>query len=110
MIAIIESSISNLMLIRSYCDNEVKERHRFVGFLQAVQNRKLGLTKISLKNMDEECVNKLISDALHALDVMSCLLTTFIYEKTTSNPYFANHTLITLLEQEIILFCPENSN
>ena len=105
--ALVESSIKNLLLIGVYRDNEIGEEHDLVKFLHAARKMNVRTTEINLRNMEHECINELISDALCVPPFDSYSLTAFIYKKTKGNPFFVKQTLSYLSEQKVITFNAE---
>ena len=105
--ALIKSSITNLMLIGVYRDNEINDKHRLVTFLNTSKNKDINTTVIHLKKLDQECINELISDVLCISALDSCPLTALIYKKTNGDPFFVRQMIHTFLEQKIITFSDE---
>jgi len=107
--ALVESSIKNLMLVGVYRDNEVKEGHMLVKFLNKVEKMNIVPTEIKLKNLNQEEMNEFVSDALCIPALDSYSLTTFINKRTGGNPFFTRQMLTALSEQKQIYFSPEQN-
>ena len=105
--SMINSSITNLMLIGVYRDEEVTDTHPIKNLLQDITKLNVNMTEIILKNMDHESVNELISDTLFASPLETYTLTAIVHEKTKGSPFFVHQMLTSLSEQRLISFCDE---
>ena len=86
---LLQSDLSNLLLIGAYRDNEVSSTHPLVRKLNAMQNAGAHLQHLVLAPLKCQDIGHLLADALHCDIQHAAPLAELIHEKTTGNPFFA---------------------
>jgi PAS domain S-box-containing protein len=103
-----EPGTHHLLIIGSYRNNEVAPDHVLVKKLKDIQDASVSMNTITLRPMDEDHVNALISDAL-TLPPYECRgLSSLCFQKTEGNPFFLKQFLHTLHERKL-LWCDPDS-
>jgi histidine kinase len=93
-----------LMLMGAYRDNEVDHTHPFVIALDEVAKSGVRVNRLTLKPLELEHLNELISDTVHA-DVASITpLSRLVMNKTGGNPFFVIQFLKNLDHEKLITF------
>ncbi|MEM9926601.1 MAG: AAA family ATPase [Cyanobacteria bacterium P01_D01_bin.50] len=104
-----ESETNHLLLIGAYRDNEVFPAHPLILTLEEIQKSEAEFHKITLTELNEESLNKLILDTLNCSFSISQSLTQLVYQKTQGNPFFTTQFLKSLHEDGLIKFDFDNS-
>ncbi len=100
-----QESLSYLLLIGAYRDNEVDASHplmRKLGSIKAAGTS--SVEEITLGALNAQHVSQLIADALHCETDRVVDLAQLISQKTAGNPFFINQFLSTLTDQGLIAF------
>ena len=98
-------SIKNLMIIGAYRDDEINNDHPLAITLRNTNAIKYAnVTKIKLKNLNDEAINDLISDSLQISSLETYPLTALVNQKTKGNKFFVNQFLRSLFDQKAIFF------
>ena len=79
---------SCIFFVGTYRDNEVKASHAMFDLLQKLETSNVPTTQLSLTGLDQEDLNKLISDALCLFPRICKSLTEIVLQKTKGNPFF----------------------
>ncbi len=100
-----QESVSHLLLIGAYRDNELDASHplmRKLGSIKAAGTSPLD--EIQLGPLRAQQVSQLIADALHCETDRVGDLAQLILQKTDGNPFFINQFLSTLTDEGLIAF------
>ena len=102
-------SMSHLMIVGTYRDNEVDARHPLMLRIREIE-KKRAIQKIELEPLDIRAIQQLIADTLavsidHVLD-----LSELLYDKTHGNPFFTIQLLKNLHERKTIHFNTEKGS
>ena len=100
-----QESVSHLLLIGAYRDNEVDASHplmRKLGSIKAAGTS--SVEEITLGPLNARHVSQLIADALHCETDRVVDLAQLILHKTDGNPFFINQFLSALTDQGLIAF------
>ncbi|RUR78227.1 serine/threonine protein kinase [Chlorogloeopsis fritschii PCC 6912] len=94
----------SLLLIGAYRDNEVSKTHPL--YLALNQSEKDGaiINTITLKNLNQSDLNRLIADTLHCTETLAVPLTQMVFAKTKGNPFFSTRFLKSLHTDGLIKF------
>ena len=88
------SDTHHLLLIGAYRDNEVDSTHPLISMINEIKDTKI--EQIVLKPLDNQNVNQIISESLHA-DKNKCKeLSDLVFQKTQGNPFFVNEFIKSL--------------
>ena len=99
-----DQSLTNILLIGAYRDNEVDKTHRLHTSILKYQKEKLNLHHIKLKALQNDDIACLLSDCL-SLEKRDCEeLVHVVTQKTAGNPFFINQLLIWLYQNKMIQF------
>ncbi len=79
---------SCIFFVGTYRDNEVQASHAIFDLLQKLESSNVPTTQLSLNGLDQEDLNKLISDALCLFPRICKSLTNIVFQKTKGNPFF----------------------
>ncbi|MBP0004507.1 MAG: AAA family ATPase [Cyanobacteria bacterium SBC] len=101
-------SLSSLLLIGAYRENEVTPTHPLSLALNEWHHRGISSTHtIALDNLNHSCVEQLVADTLH----LSCIevrpLATLLYRKTEGNPFFLTQLLLSLAREDLLVLDTE---
>ncbi len=97
-----QNSISNLLLILAYRDNEVSDTHPLNQLLTDTKNTAVFHSHINLLPLDTAAVGQFIATSLAlALDEIQPLVD-IVIEKTAGNPFFIKEFIKSLIEQGIL--------
>jgi PAS domain S-box-containing protein len=100
-----QESLSHLLLIGAYRDNEVDASHplmRKLGSIKAAGTS--SVEEFTLAPLEIQHVSQLISDALHCEPDRVKDLAQLVLQKTGGNPFFINQFLLTLTDEGLIAF------
>jgi PAS domain S-box-containing protein len=98
-------SISHLLLIGAYRDNEVDASHPLMRKLSSIKAAATSsVEEITLGALNAKHVLHLIADALHCETDLVVDLAQLILQKTGGNPFFINQFLSTLTDEGLIAF------
>src|ERR1700733_6642130 len=100
-----QESISHLLLIGAYRDNEVDASHPLMRKLGSIKAAgKSSVEEIKLGPLNAQHVSQLVADALHCKTDRVLDLAQLISQKTGGNPFFINQFLLTLTDESLIAF------
>ena len=100
-----QESISHLLLIGAYRDNEVDASHPLMRKLGSIKAAgKSSVEEIKLGPLNAQHVSQLVADALHCKTDRVLDLAQLISQKTGGNPFFINQFLLTLTDEGLIAF------
>ncbi|HCC08136.1 MAG TPA: hypothetical protein DEP72_08290 [Clostridiales bacterium] len=95
---------SNLLILGTYRDNEIKEGHLLEKIKSEAVDNKYSLITIELKKLNVDKIRKLISNTLGEREENLKELAIYIYDKSDGNPYFAINILHDLVSEKAIVF------
>ncbi|MBF0443559.1 MAG: AAA family ATPase, partial [Oligoflexales bacterium] len=96
-------SLSHLMIIGAYRNNEVSKGHPLTSCLDdIIKNR--SIHQISLENLSTSIVAQIISDTLHQTSEEVWPLAETVFQKTEGNPFFLNELLKSLYYEGKIFY------
>jgi PAS domain S-box-containing protein len=98
-----ESESGYLLLIGAYRDNEVSPAHPLMLTLGSV-NKEAIVNTIKLQPLNQNSLNRLVSDTLNCRLEFAVPLSDLVYQKTKGNPFFATQFLKVLHQEELIAF------
>ena len=101
---IADKSVTGLMLVGIYRDNEVSDSHPVTRLMHHIKGAKRKSTRIKIDNMDHESINHFLSDSLSLPALETYALTALMYEKTNGNPFYLKQLLKYLYEQGKVFF------
>lgn len=93
-----------LLLMGAYRDNEVDHTHPFVIALDEIDKTGVRVNKLTLKPLDLDHLNELISDTVHAETASIAPLSRLVMEKTGGNPFFVIQFLKNLHHENLLIF------
>jgi predicted ATPase len=100
-----QESVSHLLLIGAYRDNEVHASHPLMRRLGSIKATGASpVEEITLGALNTQHVSQLIADALHCETERVGDLAQLILQKTDGNPFFINQFLSTLTDEGLIAF------
>ncbi|MBU1075845.1 MAG: AAA family ATPase, partial [Spirochaetes bacterium] len=103
--AIINSiSKTNLLIIGTYRDNEVDEKHSLHRLKKDAQEKQKALEDIKIIPLNHERLNKMVAGLLGEKEEKAHKLTDYILEKSNGNPFFAITLLRELVEQKVVVW------
>lgn len=103
-----DSDSSHILIVGAYRDNEIDATHPLSISLELLQKEQVSLTRMTLQEISETAVNKLISRALHTSPDQTLPLTRLIYSKAGGNPFFIRQMLKTLGDRKALVFDATN--
>lgn len=99
-----DHSLSRLLLIGAYRDNEVEASHILMYTLEEIQKSGAIINRIILTPLGGEDVNRLVSDTLRCNDETARPLADLVMRKTGGNPFFVRQFLQTLHDEGLLAF------
>jgi PAS domain S-box-containing protein len=100
-----QESVSHLLLIGAYRDNEVDASHPLMRKLGSIKAAAASsVREIALGALDAKHVSQLVADALHCETDRVVDLAQLILQKTDGNPFFINQFISTLTDEGLIAF------
>ena len=79
---------SCIFFVGTYRDNEVQVGHAIFDLMEKLEISNVPTTKVSLTGLDQEDLNKMISDALCLYPRICKSLSDIVFQKTKGNPFF----------------------
>ncbi|MFQ4143048.1 AAA family ATPase [Chlorogloeopsis sp. ULAP02] len=101
---LIAETQDSLLLIGAYRDNEVSKAHPLYLTLNNSEKDGATINIITLKNLNQSDLNRLIADTLHCTETLAVPLTQMTFAKTKGNPFFATQFLKSLHSDGLINF------
>ena len=101
------ADIASLLLIGAYRENETSARHPLPAFIEELRAGKVPHEVLSLENLTEENVNRLVADSLRQDPAVTAPLAKVIYSKTGGNAFFTQQMLRMLFDEGAISFSAE---
>jgi len=93
-----------LLMLGAYRDNEVSSTHPLRYTLNKISQAQVTVNHITLKPLEIEHVNQLIADTLNcSLEAVSAL-GELVVHKTGGNPFFLTQLLLSLYQENLIIF------
>ena len=93
-----------LMLMGAYRDNEVDHTHPFMITMHEIAKAGVRVNELVLKPLDQEHLNELISDTVHADYAAIAPLSRLVMDKTGGNPFFVIQFLKNLHHEGLLQF------
>ncbi len=93
-----------LFLIGAFRDNEVDPTHPLMMTVDTLRSLNITINQMTLKALNFEHINQLISDSLHQDKKAVESLTKLVIHKTEGNPFFINQFLHTLYQENLLRF------
>jgi len=103
-----DSTVTNLMVIGAYRDNEVDTLHPLTKGIEAIRRENANVELLTVRELTEATTNTFIADILYSSPAQTAALTRLVYSKTGGNPFFVIQTLLRLVETNAITFNKEN--
>ncbi len=100
----LKSTISHLLIIGAYRDNEVDSAHPLIQVINEMQGHGLELKNIQLHPLEQDQVIKMLCDTLFVQANKAHSLGVLCYQKTRGNPFFLNQFLKTLYQEALIFY------
>jgi predicted ATPase/class 3 adenylate cyclase len=101
-------SLSNLLILITYRDNETNEFHPFSKTIQNIKSshseENLLIEEIKLAPLKQEHVSELLSDTLRMGNIEVSLLSELVYSKTKGNAFALTKLLESLYRQKLLHF------
>ncbi len=97
-------TVSGLLLIGAYRDNEVNEFHPLIMTVKELRNSGKVINDIKLNPLKLEHVQEMISDSLTPNIGSTYELSVLVYKKTEGNPFFVKAFLNSVYEENHIFF------
>ncbi|MBU1076385.1 MAG: SpoIIE family protein phosphatase [Spirochaetes bacterium] len=91
---------SNLLLLGTYRDNEVGDRHSLNRMIDLSRKKKYSIEQISLDPLVFNRLNKMIAGVLGEKETHAAELSRYVLEKSGGNPFFAISILRELVEDK----------
>jgi len=96
--------ISRVMFVLSYDPKGLSEEHPLRQFQRSLKQGKKSVPLISLKPLSEDATEQMVSEALSEKREKIQDLANLVYKKTNGNPYYINHFLHSLRENNILTY------
>ncbi|MFH0924764.1 MAG: diguanylate cyclase [bacterium] len=94
----------NLLILGTYRDNEIDERHSLFRIKKEAVEKEYGLLDIKVKPLTQEKTNKMVAGILGEREELVNPLSRYLVEKSGGNPFFSIILLRELVEQKIIVW------
>ncbi|MDX1961025.1 MAG: AAA family ATPase, partial [Leptospiraceae bacterium] len=104
-----DSEISYLLFICSYRSNEVDSTHQLIHTLDQIEKSDCKIETLSLKVLQEEDIQKILSETFASNQGNVIELAKIIISKTDGNPFFVNEFLKSLYNESLIFFNRDSS-
>ncbi|MGD1939476.1 MAG: AAA family ATPase [Cyanophyceae cyanobacterium] len=101
-----DRTLTALMLIGAYRDNEVSPAHPLVRLLDRLRRTGVKLNEIFLQPLSRSHLGDLIADTLYGDRQRIMPLVELVHKKTGGNPFFANECLKALHQEGLLQFDP----
>ncbi|MEW6187432.1 MAG: diguanylate cyclase [Thermodesulfobacteriota bacterium] len=105
-VVLADREIYALLFIGAFRDNEVTPHHPLTSAVEALRNKNLAVTTVTLGPFELENIVRIICYLLRCNPETALPLARIIQTKTQGNPFFINQFLKTLYENRYILFDP----
>ncbi|MCC6753287.1 MAG: AAA family ATPase [Saprospiraceae bacterium] len=103
--AIASSSLSHILVIGAYRDNEVDAAHPLsTAMAHLEKEHRDKVTRLSLPELDAASVNQLVADSLRMSEAATKALSAEIMARTRGNPFFVREFVEKLLEERAIQY------
>ncbi|MHA7630759.1 AAA family ATPase [Corallococcus sp. M7] len=99
-----DPSLSHLLVICAYRDNEVDAAHPFTDTLSELRRQGASMSSIALGPLALEHVAELVADTLHVSPERAHPLAEIVLAKTGGNPFFIGQFLTTLHRKRLLSF------
>jgi histidine kinase len=96
--------IEYFMVIGSYRNNEIDEKHPLLKKLNELKDENVYYDEIELKDLFYDDVNKMISEAMLTRQENASLLADIIYNKTKGNAFYVWQFLKSIYEEGLLRF------
>ena len=95
-------------IITALRDNEIEADHPLLRAYSRLAAKGALAEQLTLHNLDEAAVNKLISGALRCGKKDCALLSELVYSKTQGNPFFVRQMLMSLFDKGLLSFSQQD--
>ncbi len=92
-----------LLIIGSYRDNEISEKHPLPDILKEIKKTGIKIPEINLSELSVADIKNLVMDFLKCNEEKAFPLAEIIFNKTGGNPFFINEFLYTLYNEKLII-------
>ena len=99
-----DADTNYLLFIGTYRDDEVDHAHPLTKTITSLQNSKMPLTTVSLKDLKKNIINQLLSETLSCHPEKTSPLAALCFKKTHGNPFFLKQFLQSLHADKKIHF------
>ena len=99
-----ERTISRLLVVLAYRDNEVGSHHPLTGVLSRIRASEVSMRELPLSSLSRTEVEQIISDTLVPRRAAIAGVSDLVYRKAGGNPFFIRQFLSTLEEKGLIFF------
>ncbi|MDM8550246.1 AAA family ATPase [Desulfobacterales bacterium HSG2] len=99
-----DTDIRHFLFIGAYRDNEVDPSHPLMQTAEEIRSENAVVSTVTVRNLANENVSHLISDALLCERSAVQPLADLVYEKTQGNAFFTIEFLKSLYEEELLVF------
>jgi histidine kinase len=105
-----DPEIKKLYVVGAYRENELAEEHPLSNLKNSLEQQGKQIDSINLKPLSKESIHNLITDAFFYKDNKAEPLTEVILNKTNGNPFFINHFLRSIYDDELLRFDMESES
>ncbi|MBD2325813.1 ATP-binding sensor histidine kinase [Alkalinema sp. FACHB-956] len=99
-----EAKTGYLLILGAYRDNEVFAAHPLMLTLESIAKVGTPIETITLQPLNDQSLNQLVAETLHAAASVAQPLTELVMQKTQGNPFFATQFLRVLHQDQLITF------
>jgi PAS domain S-box-containing protein len=103
-ILLTQKSVSHLLIIGAYRDNEVDTSHPLIQKLKALRRAGLTSQDIVLAPLGCDDLGEFLADLFHCEPNRAAPLAQLIHDKTNGNPFFAIQFISTLADEGLLTF------
>lgn len=96
--------VSYILMICAYRDNEVHSSHPVMLTLYVIRAAEARIVDILLRPLSLADLCSLVADALHCFADQADDLARLVFEKTAGNPFFSIQLLLTLVEENLLVY------
>ena len=101
---LIQSDVSNLLLIGAYRNNEVDANHPLMRKLEAIRKSGAAVQELALEPLTSGDLDKLVQDSLRASHRRVAPLARRLHTKAAGNPFFTIQLLFSFVEKQLLRF------
>ncbi|WP_067031753.1 ATP-binding protein [Allomuricauda sp. CP2A] len=101
---LMSASLSRVMFVLAYNPKDIDENHPLLQLQKELEDSKSLTATIRLKSLTKLAVKRIVGKALSEKGKNINQLAEVIFEKTRGNPYYINHFLKLIYDQEVLTF------